>query len=162
MLGPPARMKILKTGTSKRGGIAWKEVMCPLECFKCGTLLVSGPQFSGIFLLICDLLLQFSARRPSQRTSCYTISGMDSDSDCRFPFMYNGVTYTGCTTVHGDAKPWCVTKADAYGNALDAYGDPVSIGGNLVWGHCHASCPKGLESFILFLLISVKKIKNQI
>ena len=84
------------------------------------------------------MLFQFSAPRPSHRTSCYTISGSDSYSDCRFPFIYNGVTYTGCTTADDwDAKPWCMT--------------------NDAWGHCHASCPKGLESFSLFLWISIKK-----
>ena len=60
MLGPPARMKILKTGTSKRGGIAWKEVMCPLECFKCDTFLVNGPQFSGITSVFSFVICLFN------------------------------------------------------------------------------------------------------
>ena len=60
MLGPPARMKILKTGSGKRGGVAWKEVMSPLECFKCDTFLVNGPQFSGITFVFSFVICFFN------------------------------------------------------------------------------------------------------
>ncbi|CAL4063691.1 unnamed protein product, partial [Meganyctiphanes norvegica] len=40
-------------------------------------------------------------------------------SACQFPFIYNGATYTACTTVGApDGKPWCSTKTDVQNNHI--------------------------------------------
>ena len=50
-----------------------------------------------------------------------------SKNPCKFPFMYNNVTYKFCTKV-GHDKLWCATKVDAK-NLM------------LTWGNCSDSCP---------------------
>ena len=42
---------------------------------------------------------------------CKTKNG----TSCIFPFTYNDVTYTKCTTVDSPAGAWCSLKVDAFG-----------------------------------------------
>ena len=73
---------------------------------------------------------------------CPTISG----AECSFPFVFEGQTWTGCTTVDEPAdnpQPWCVTQTDSAGFPIDN-GD-----GNFDdWDYCQPSCPieQGLTS----------------
>ena len=49
---------------------------------------------------------------------CMTVSGQSSGNECIFPFIWDGITHTSCTT--HDRKPgeepWCSTKVDGNGN----------------------------------------------
>jgi len=63
--------------------------------------------------------------------SCLTNDGPAAGSACAFPFNYMNVSHSACTTIDGDAKPWCVTQTDASGD--------MAVGG--AWGYCDASCP---------------------
>ena len=54
-------------------------------------------------------------------------------SACSFPFNYMNVSHSACTTIDGDAKPWCVTQTDSNGD--------MAVSG--AWGYCDASCPVG-------------------
>ena len=78
---------------------------------------------------------------------CSTTSGSDPNSECSFPFIFWGVTWTGCTTVDGDPRPWCATETDAFGH-------PITDGDGTfsAWGYCHASCPidQGLRIILFF------------
>merc|ERR1712048_402291 len=52
-----------------------------------------------------------------------------SGQACVFPFRYNGVVYTSCTT-EGQAQPWCATSVDTAGDFQDGQ-----------YGFCPSSCP---------------------
>ena len=53
-----------------------------------------------------------------------------SCGNCVFPFIFNGRLINTCTTIDGDATPWCATSVDASGN----YGG--------TWEFCEeSSCP---------------------
>jgi uncharacterized protein YkwD len=72
---------------------------------------------------------------PEPFPDCKTVSGPDSggkiDQNCLFPFTYNGVKYTKCTSVNDlDSKLWCSVATDSSGNHLR---------GN--WGYCGDLCP---------------------
>ena len=56
-------------------------------------------------------------------------------SKCTFPFTYDGITHTACTTQGGTSKPWCATSTDENGNYQS---------GN--WGYCDMdkNCPEEL------------------
>ena len=86
---------------------------------------------------------------PSATSTCSTTSGPEPDSECKFPFIFQGIVWTGCTTVDGDPNPWCVTQTDESGH-------PVSNadGTFTTWGYCHESCPfdQGLAFFYLMSL----------
>ena len=83
----------------------------------------------------------------SSSPTCPTTSGSDPNSECSFPFIFWGVTWTGCTTVDGDPRPWCATETDAFGH-------PITDGDGTfsAWGYCHASCPidQGLRIILVF------------
>merc|ERR1712055_1126563 len=59
--------------------------------------------------------------------TCMTVDG----ANCVFPFTFNGVVYTECTTVL-DAKPWCSTLTDQNGN---------HVTDQRKWGYCASNCP---------------------
>ena len=66
---------------------------------------------------------------------CYTNGGPDSNKPCVFPFIYNGIEYTACTTVENDGIAWCSTEVDV-------------LNGNYVegkWGNCGPGCSGGNE-----------------
>ena len=65
--------------------------------------------------------------------SCTTESGPYADQACVFPFRYNGVTYTTCTTQDKD-QAWCSTNTTLAGTHIPGY-----------YGNCPSSCP-GAES----------------
>ena len=86
---------------------------------------------------------------PPPPPTCSTISG--PDPECSFPFIFYGITWTGCTTVDEPAdnpQPWCLTQTDADGNPIADENGQVST-----WGYCHSSCPidQGLALFVFFL-----------
>merc|ERR1719510_1238127 len=62
--------------------------------------------------------------------SCLTVSG----EQCQLPFIFRGLTRTGCIT---DSDPagllWCSTR-------LDSQGRHVAGGGH--WDHCQPGCPQ--------------------
>merc|ERR1712013_270265 len=61
--------------------------------------------------------------------SCTTQSGPYPDQACVFPFRYNGVTYTSCTT-QDKSQAWCSTKTTLAGTHVPGY-----------YGYCPSSCP---------------------
>eukprot|EP00091_Calanus_sinicus_P025353 TRINITY_DN962_c0_g1_i4.p1 TRINITY_DN962_c0_g1~~TRINITY_DN962_c0_g1_i4.p1 ORF type:complete len:203 (-),score=35.50 TRINITY_DN962_c0_g1_i4:2-610(-) len=65
--------------------------------------------------------------------SCTAESGPYADEPCVFPFRYNGVTYTSCTTQDKD-NAWCSTRTTVAGTHVPGY-----------YGYCPSSCP-GAES----------------
>jgi len=56
--------------------------------------------------------------------SCTTDAG-----ECVFPFRYNGIVYTSCTTVDKDF-PWCSTNTTLAGTHIPGF-----------YGNCPSSCP---------------------
>merc|ERR1712061_795824 len=67
----------------------------------------------------CQISTSSSCTAPSlSLTSCTTDSGPQSGQACVFPFRYNGVVYTSCTT-EGQAQPWCATSVDTAGDFQD-------------------------------------------
>merc|ERR1719410_1365315 len=60
--------------------------------------------------------------------SCTTDSGPYSGNPCVFPFRYNGVTYTSCTTQDKSAA-WCSTNTTLAGTHIPGY-----------YGYCPSSC----------------------
>merc|ERR1711902_279765 len=60
--------------------------------------------------------------------SCTTDSGPYSGNPCSFPFRYNGVTYTSCTTQDKSAA-WCSTNTTLAGTHIPGY-----------YGYCPSSC----------------------
>ena len=64
-----------------------------------------------------------------QKEKCGVSSCITTEEICKkctFPFTYEGVTHTACTT-HGGRKPWCATKTDENGVYLNGYW----------WGSCN-------------------------
>ena len=61
----------------------------------------------------------------SSSSGCSTASG----AACVFPFSFQGVTHSSCTTAGGFSSPWCSTLTDGAGN---------HITGN--YGDCSAQC----------------------
>merc|ERR1712168_1559294 len=63
---------------------------------------------------------------------CRTISTPNglSGRSCHFPFRFQGVTYTQCTTAGGYSTAWCPTAYNAY-ESYHATGQ---------WGYCGSSC----------------------
>merc|ERR1719483_810222 len=49
--------------------------------------------------------------------------------NCVFPFVFNERIHNTCTTIDGDATPWCATTVDESGNF------------NGGWEYCESSCP---------------------
>merc|ERR1711936_151338 len=65
----------------------------------------------------------------SSSSSCTTDSGPQSGQSCVFPFRYNGVVYTTCTT-EGQTQAWCSTSVDTAGDFQAGQ-----------YGFCPSSCP---------------------
>jgi len=61
--------------------------------------------------------------------TCTTESGPYANAACVFPFRYNGVTYTSCTTQDKD-QAWCSTNTTLAGNHVPGY-----------YGYCPTTCP---------------------
>jgi len=66
------------------------------------------------------------------KAPCRTISTPNglAGRSCYFPFRFQGVTYTQCTTAGGYSKAWCPTAYNAY-ESYHATGQ---------WGYCGSSC----------------------
>merc|ERR1712154_450464 len=78
----------------------------------------------------CQISSSTSCTAPSlSLTPCTTDSGPQSGQSCVFPFRYNGVVYSTCTT-EGQAQPWCATSVDTAGDFQDGQ-----------YGFCPSSCP---------------------
>merc|ERR1711955_10536 len=54
-----------------------------------------------------------------------------SGKACRFPFTYQGQSYSECTTAGGFSQAWCATSVNIY-DSHQATGQ---------WGYCDSSCP---------------------
>ena len=65
---------------------------------------------------------------------CPTIGGPAQGNQCIFPFIFEGISFTGCITrADPDKIPWCSTKIDENG---------THVGGNKFWAHCDlGECP---------------------
>ena len=50
--------------------------------------------------------------------------------NCVFPFKFGNRIHNTCTTIDGDATPWCSTQVDTSGN---------HVAGN--WEYCKSNCP---------------------
>jgi len=70
----------------------------------------------------------------SGRKSCRTVGGPSQGRPCQFPFIFGGVSRTGCIS---DSDPegrfWCSTRVDSSG---------VHMGQGGHWAHCSPSCPR--------------------
>ena len=56
-------------------------------------------------------------------SKCIVSTGPGAGKDCIFPFTWQGVTYTSCTTA-GGFDPWCSTATDHSGaHVTGNYGD---------------------------------------
>ena len=77
----------------------------------------------------CLLLLLFA----SSTLACVTLPTPNgvSGKACRFPFTYQGRSYSECTTAGGFSQAWCAT-------AVNIYGSHHATG---QWGYCDSSCP---------------------
>ena len=67
-------------------------------------------------------------------TTCKTVGGADPGKPCVFPFTFEGVTYTECTTAGnapGDLSLWCSTLT---------YVNGTHVGGQGKWGNCNTTC----------------------
>ena len=87
----------------------------------------------------------------SNISSCPTTSG--PDSECSFPFLFQGIFWTGCTTVGGDPNhSWCVTQTNEFGYPVFEEDSTLSN-----WGYCHASCPidQGLTLCIRMMCLKI-------
>ena len=60
---------------------------------------------------------------------CKTHGGNQPNSNCVFPFWYEGTVYESCITVEDDT-PWCSTEVDTNGHHVHG-----------LWGYCGARCP---------------------
>ena len=68
---------------------------------------------------------------------CVTVGGPDRGQDCQFPFIFSGVSRTGCITESDPAgRPWCSTRVDT---------DGVHVAGGDHWAHCSPDCPHDLR-----------------
>ena len=70
-------------------------------------------------------------RACGESASCSTISGPDPSSACSFPFIFEGISWTGCTIADEPAEnpqPWCVTQTNENG-----YPVPLPSDGNNVF-----------------------------
>ena len=70
---------------------------------------------------------------------CITESGPDSNSTCQFPFQFDGLTWTSCTT-QGNSyedrnKTWCSTKVDESGKHVTDK-----------WGWCNENCSLSVKA----------------
>merc|ERR1711915_557873 len=82
----------------------------------------------------CDTSSLSSCQSESISTpSCTTEAGPYAGQSCVFPFRYNGVVYTSCTTVDKETA-WCSTNTTLAGTHIPGY-----------YGTCPSSCP-GAES----------------
>merc|ERR1712064_243773 len=66
--------------------------------------------------------------------TCTTSSGPETGKSCVFPFRYNGIVYSECTSVDQSAA-WCATEVDAGGNYISNK-----------YGFCPSSCPSSGSS----------------
>merc|ERR1719150_1548010 len=67
----------------------------------------------------CEVSSTSSCEAPTlSLTSCTTDSGPQAGQACVFPFRYQGVVYTSCTTV-GQTGAWCATMVDSAGEFQD-------------------------------------------
>lgn len=78
------------------------------------------------------------SNQPTTTTPCSTISGPDPNSECIFPFIYAGKSWTVCTTSDGDHNPWCPTHIEDDGTFTKGGRMPLV---KPHWGYCHSSCP---------------------
>ena len=76
------------------------------------------------------ILLLFFA---SSTLACVTLPTPNgvSGKACRFPFTFQGRSYSECTTAGGYSQAWCATSVNIYGSH-QATGQ---------WGYCDSSCP---------------------
>ena len=65
--------------------------------------------------------------------------------DCKFPFIYDGKRYNGCTTTGTKYGPWCATKLDSKGNYVKDN-----------WARCNKHC-KTDQGLLQFFNISTLK-----
>ena len=66
-------------------------------------------------------------------SSVSTSASTGSCGNCIFPFIFGNRIHESCTTIDGDAQPWCSTKVDSNG---------VHVSGGGHWEYCtDSSCP---------------------
>ena len=69
---------------------------------------------------------------------CKTLEG----NSCKFPFLYNGKSYNGCTREYS-TDYWCPIKLDLDSGSTQA-----------AWGYCTGKCPQNCnETMYVFTLL---------
>ena len=87
---------------------------------------------------------------------CKTIGGEDENKQCIFPFTYDGVKYTACTTAN-HTRFWCSTEVNVNGRFIKSK-----------WGDCGPGCSKEEKIPAIGILIDIilgvycEKIRNDI
>merc|ERR1711953_276206 len=74
-------------------------------------------------------------------SDCSTTGGNADGRECKFPFIYKGVTYNTCTSVDNNNQPWCYT--DGRTDELPNYTGE----GDWMWGNCPTSCQASWTSW---------------
>jgi len=70
------------------------------------------------------------AQQCPMKIGCVTTGGKYKGKPCVFPFIYRGVTHTGCTK-DGHVKYWCSVKNDKNGAYISGH-----------YGECPQKCPR--------------------
>jgi len=91
--------------------------------------------FLSVLLLTCwsgrlAYSMTLNSSNNTKRDSCITVGGPAEGSACVFPFNFNGVSHSNCTTVD-DTKAWCSTQTDANNDHVSGVG---------AWGYCDDNC----------------------
>ena len=102
----------------------------------------SFKSFSFIYIYLCSylwsacLVSDVELQQPISPTGCATTSGPDRNKECKFPFVFRGVNWNGCTVVDEPSyKPWCATERDKKNNPLTSDGNYFTT-----WGYCKSDC----------------------
>ena len=117
----------------------------PLEMF-----FLKNINICVLFLWSASLVADVKQQIAISPAGCATTSGPDPNKMCKFPFVFRGITWTGCTIVDEPSyQLWCATETDSRNY-------PVTSDGNLfsTWGYCKSDClsNQGLTFLILFFL----------
>ena len=81
--------------------------------------------------------LLITSDEEKHRSASKTASCTSGTKRCVFPFVFNSRIITSCTTIDGDATPWCATKVTEEKSVKE-------------WAYCEDDCP-GVEPVEMFV-----------
>jgi len=91
----------------------------------------------GLLMTIClqvTIGMPQQQQQPASASICKTtLDSKDPGVECKFPFIYENVTYTGCPIdLFDESKRWCSTETDSSGK---------HVSGKNKYGYCLPECP---------------------